>query len=71
MYIIQRMMGTASSFVTKEQEHLHFASQLWKGLVGSARELGCGEEEAEVRGRSEELRTIPEVRSMGTTYPGM
>lgn len=67
MYIRQRMMSTASSFVTKKQEHLHFASQLWKGLVGSAREPGCGEGEEDVRGRSEELRTSPEVRSTGTT----
>lgn len=59
--------STASSFVAKKPEQLHFASQLWKGLAGSARELGCGEGKAEVRGRSEVLRTTPKTRSMGTT----
>lgn len=61
--------STASSFVVKKPEPSHFASQLCKGLAGSARESGCGEGEVEVWGRSEVLRTVPEARSMDTTSP--
>lgn len=59
--------STVGSFVAKKPEPLHFESQLWKGLVDSAREPGCGEGKAEVRHKSEGLRTILEARTMGTT----
>jgi len=36
--------STASSFVAKKPDPLHFASQLWKGPSGSARGQGVGRE---------------------------
>lgn len=59
--------STASSFVAKKPETLHFTSQLWKGRAGFAREPRCGQREAEVRCRSEVLRAVAEASSMGTT----